>query len=132
MRNSLWVEIMIRLCIFLTTLFACCCQEGSAFQEFWTKGFRNKWEYESPPAFEKIYVERNQILSMQDGLYLKHDCGSLVKIRALREDCEGPYVLLIETQCPLCGACYSGKEPPDGLCCPIYDVETRPYQWSKP
>jgi hypothetical protein len=127
--NKGW-KIGLWWCFFC--LCVCGLQDGFAIQEHWTKGFRNKREFEAPPAFEKIYISRDQILCMQDGIYLKHACGNLEKVRALREDCDGLYVLLIETQCSLCGACYKGKEPPDGMCCPLYEIETRPYIWSKP
>lgn len=124
---------MLLLRLILAIFFACCLQDAGADQEKWIKGFPIQREFESkPPAFEKIYVTRDVILSMQDGIYLKHSCGNLQKVRCLRHDCEGMYVLLIETQCPLCGACYSGKEPPEGMCCPMFEVQTRQNVWIKP
>lgn len=117
--------------LFVLALAVCSFHQGYAMQEHWTKGFRNEREFEAPPAFEKIYVTREQIVCMQDGTYMRHACGNLEKVRALLEDCEGLYVLLIETQCPLCGVCYKGKAPPEGMGCPIYETETRPYVWSK-
>lgn len=117
--------------LLLLALFVCCIQDAAAIQDYWTKGFRNKREFDCPPAFEKIYVTRNQIISMQDGIYLKHECGNLEKVRALREDCEGLYVLLIETQCPLCGVCYKGKTPPEEMGCPIFEMERLPNLWTK-
>lgn len=116
---------------FLVLLFICLASDCFAIQEHWTKGFRNKREFESPPAFEKVYVCRDQLISMQDGMYFKGKCGHLEKIRTLLEDCDGLYVLMIQAQCPLCGACYYGKEPPDGMGCPLYELEVRPYVWSK-
>lgn len=106
-------------------------QPAFALQEHWTKGFRNEREFESPPAFEKIYISRDQVVGLPDGTYVRHSCGNLEKVRALLEDCDGLYVLLIETQCPLCGCCYKGKEPPEGMGCPIYQRESRPYVWTK-
>jgi hypothetical protein len=120
---------VLKLAIF--TLLIGCCGNIFALQEHWTKGFRNERHFDAPPAFEKVYVSKEEIVSFPDGIYLKHACGNLEKVRALREDCEGLYVLLIETQCPLCGCCYKGKEPPEGMGCPIYLQEIRPYVWSK-
>lgn len=102
-----------------------------SIQEHWTKGFRNTRTFDSPPAFEKIYISLDQIVCMPDGIYYMHTCGNLEKTRAIMEDSDGLYVLLIETQCPLCGACYKGTAPPEGMGCPIYEIETRPYSWSK-
>lgn len=98
-----------------------------AIQEHWVKGFPNKRSFETPPAFEKVYVTREEIISLQDGIYLKKCCGQLEKVRALLEDCDGLYVLFVDTQCPLCGTCYKGKAPAEGMCCPIYENESRPF-----
>jgi hypothetical protein len=108
-------------------------QEGFSDQEYWTKGFRNKREFESsPPAFEKIYVNPCQIVTFPDGIYLRHEDGQLEKVRSLSQDCGGSYVLLIKTQCPLCGRCYAGKDCPEGMGCPLYEVEVLPNLWGPP
>lgn len=97
---------------------SCCCREKRLF--------------DSPAAFEKIYVNREDVICTPEGIYLKHCDNSLEKVRALLNDCEGMYVLRIHTQCPLCGECYSGKACPEDKSCPLYDKEIFPGIWGSP
>ena len=119
---------------FYLILFISICVTADSFAivEHWTKGFRNKREFDSPEAFEKIYVTREQIVCLVSGIYLKHPNGELEKVRSLSEDYEGMFVLRVKTQCPLCGRCYSGKCCPEGMNCPLYDKEILPNWWVAP
>jgi hypothetical protein len=96
------------------------------------KGFCCEREFEQPEAFEKMYVQGSQILSMPAGTFLKLDNGDVEQVRALLADFQGMYVLRILTQCPLCGRCYRGKSSPDGYDCPLYDKEILPGLWTLP
>ena len=86
-------------------------------------------EFESPEAFEKIYVKGCSIVSMPDGTYYRHPCGQLEKIRTLSHDCKGMYFLRVYVQCPLCGCVYSGTSSGEGMSCPLYEQETFPGIW---
>lgn len=89
-------------------------------------------EFEQPVAFEKIYVDGSHILSMPNGVFLKHDNGDLEAMRALLSDCQGMYMLRVYTQCSLCGRRYTGKAPADDYDCPLYDKEMLPKVWRSP
>lgn len=92
----------------------------------------HKRVFDSPAAFEKIYVTQDEVVCTPDGIYLKHCDGSLEKVRSILSDCEGMYVLRILTQCPLCGQCYAGKGCPEDRSCPLYDKEIMPGLWGPP
>lgn len=96
------------------------------------RGFCCEREFEHPEAFEKIYVDGSKILSMPSGFFLKLDNGDIEPMRALLADGQGMYFLRINTQCPLCGQCYTGKSSPDGYDCPLYSKEIYPRIWSCP
>lgn len=87
---------------------------------------------DTPPAFEKFYVDNSRLLSTPYGTFIKHDDGQLEQVRALMTDYYGDYVMRVHTQCPLCGSCYSGKSSPEGSCCPLYDKEVIPGVWTSP
>ncbi len=89
-------------------------------------------EYESPEAFEKIYVQATAVLSMPDGTYIKHKDGELEKVRVVSRDCDGCYVLRIRTMCRQCGRVYTNKDSPDGWNCLEHETEIMPSIWMKP
>ncbi|MBA2727709.1 MAG: hypothetical protein H0U49_06005 [Parachlamydiaceae bacterium] len=98
-----------------------------------SREFAFKREFEdTPPAFEKFYVDNSQLLSTPFGTFIKHADGREEPVRALMNDCYGTYVMKVKTQCPLCGQCYSGKKPPEDMCCPLYDKEMFPGIWMSP
>lgn len=88
-------------------------------------------EFESPEAFEKIYVQATAILSMPDGTYLKHKNGEIEKVRVVSRDCNGCYILRIKTMCPKCGRVYTGREGPEGWNCLSHEHEIKPSIWMK-
>lgn len=116
-----------------------CCVAGLVFADlsadptYWTKGFRNQKEFEHrPPAFVKIYVQRDQIVMTPLGPFYFNRAGSWEPIRSLSEDMDGLYVIKIQTQCPLCGRCYSGKKIPEDMGCPVWKQEVLPNFWTEP
>lgn len=68
-------------------------------------------------SFEKIYVTPAQVLSMPQGLFLKHANGRLERVYSLSEDYEGTFVLKIYSQCSHCGRVYHGTTAPEGWSC---------------
>src|SRR5215472_9174852 len=72
------------------------------------------------PAFEKIYVNSSQIVTMPDGKYYFDDNGKSTKAKAVLCDEDGMYVILINYQCPLCGRTYANSVPDDEYGCPIF------------
>lgn len=114
-------------------ILICLQQQSFGIQDHWMKELGTKKQFESsPPAFEKIYFKKNQLLSMPDGNYIKLPCGNLEKAQTIFQDDDGLYVLVIEHQCPLCGAIYKGANLPDDACCPLYEIEVKPHIWIKP
>ena len=126
------MHMLIGLCALLPSLlFGDNLHEGH-FVGGRVKGFCCRRSFEQAEAFEKIYVNGSQILSMPSGIFLKHDDGEIEPVRSLLADCKGMFVLRIYTQCPLCGRRYRGKSAPAGLDCPLYDVEILPGVWETP
>ncbi len=82
------------------------------------------------PAFEKIYICQNQLLTTPEGRYYVNPNGEQVKVRALLQDCEGTYIIVINHQCPLCGRCWEGAHSHDDYDCPIYQKEVVQNLWS--
>ncbi len=98
-----------------------------------SKEFAFKREFnETPPPFEKFYIDNSQLLSTPFGTYIKHKNGQEEQVRALMHDNYGTYVMRVQTQCPMCGQCYDGKCAPDGMCCPLYEKEVIPGVWISP
>lgn len=89
-------------------------------------------EFESPEAFEKLYVDGSMILSMPYGTFLKHRDGTREKIRVLSQDYKGMYILRIKTQCPHCGRVYTGRDSPEGWNCLLYEKEIVHHVWAVP
>ncbi len=83
------------------------------------------------PPFEKIYINPNCLVDMPDGLYYYHANGYAEKVRTLRHDCNGFYILRIEYQCPLCGRTYLDKEPDADHGCPLFMRQILPKIWIK-
>ncbi len=81
------------------------------------------------PPFEKIYVERSQIVTMPDGVYYSDDEGNLNKARAVSADCDGLYVIRIAHQCPCCGRCYEGKFLDEEYGCPHFQRKVSSRLW---
>lgn len=77
------------------------------------------WCYDQPDAFEKTYVCPEQLMNNCCGTFYLNEFNQWEKVRAVLKDCKGTYVLRIWTQCPYCGTCYRGKEPPEGMSCSL-------------
>lgn len=89
-------------------------------------------KFHAPEAFEKIYVNAGSVLSMPDGIYLKHENGEIEKVRMLSHDCQGAYVMRIHTVCPQCGRIYIGQTSPEGWNCLSHEIQIKPSIWIKP
>lgn len=85
----------------------------------------------SPPPFEKIYVASTDIFTTPEGIYYINFMGVGEKVRALRSDCYGTYVIKFLCQCPLCERYYSESVPPEGYDCPLMKKEIVPGLWCK-
>lgn len=70
-----------------------------------------------PKPFEKIYVTPAQVLSMPQGLFLKHSNGQLERVYSISEDYQGTFVLKMYSQCSHCGRVYQGTVAPEGWNC---------------
>lgn len=77
-----------------------------------------------PPAFEKLYVTPTEIFSTFEGTYYLSPTGETIKVSAISRDSNGPYIILITRQCPICGKYYVNENAPeDGFCCPLWEVQ---------
>src|SRR5262245_56918981 len=98
------IKLYIRFFIFIicaAALLPLCCQEWEPPRE---------WQI---PAFEKIYVTPHDILSTPEGTFYVNSSGVKEKIRALRSDWHGTYVIKYQQQCPICGRCYDDHKVQD-------------------
>lgn len=86
---------------------------------------------ETEAAFEKIYIDRSQLVHMPDGVYYYDDNGQEIKVKTLLCDKQGLYILRVCYQCQLCGRTYIDRMPEDEEGCPIYERELMPGIWSK-
>lgn len=84
-----------------------------------------------PPPFEKIYVGPYDIRSTPEGIFHVTSIGTLEKIRALRSDCYGTYIIKFKQECPVCGRYYDDYKVEDGYDCPLSQTEIFPHLWSK-
>lgn len=89
-------------------------------------------EFDSPEAFEKVYIDPSMILSMPYGTFLKHRDGSHEKVQTLSEDYRGLYILRIKSQCQHCGKIYTGKDYTEGWNCMLYEKEIVHHVWCAP
>lgn len=87
------------------------------------------WNSEIPP-FEKIYVEPSRIVTFHDGPYYCDDFGRQTKISKLFHDANGPYILMVYYQCPVCNQCWTTPTPPEGYDCPLFKREVYPGIWT--
>jgi len=87
---------------------------------------------EDPPPFEKIYVCPPEILSDPYGTYYKSSSGEYVPVRAVLRDDGGLYVIKITQKCSQCGRLYNSRYPPEGYCCPLWQIESAPNIWYTP
>lgn len=93
--------------------------------------FANEWAL--VPPFEKIYVTPSEILMTPEGTFYRSPLtGECDPIRAVRRDCNGLYVLKVWMQCPVCGNYCTGKKPPEGYECPLWEIEAFPHIWVDP
>lgn len=93
-------------------------------------GFGYTRDFLQPEPFEKVYITGASLLSMPQGTFYKNACGHLEKVRCVSHDCNGMYFLRVHTQCPLCGAVYSGRECSESMNCPLYEKEIAPGIWN--
>jgi hypothetical protein len=88
-------------------------------------------EHKNPiePAFEKVYVQIDQLVSTPNGTYYIDDNDQMTKVKSVLGDEDGLYVILIRYQCPLCGKTYSEKEPDAEYDCPIFKRKINSKIW---
>lgn len=85
----------------------------------------------SPPPFEKIYVGPHDILCTPQGTYHITAEGTREKVRAVRSDWYGTYILKFKQECPICGRFYDDNTVEDGYDCPLSQTEVIPHLWCK-
>lgn len=103
--------------------------QGSLFAQ--GMSFPSDHKHPIEPAFEKIYVQGCQLVTMPDGLYYFDDNGGSTKVKTVLFDEDGMYVIVINYQCPLCGRTYANKVPDDEYGCPIFMRQVHPKVWSE-
>jgi len=91
-------------------------------------GAADEWG-NSTPAFYKIYVSPNEIISTPSGTFYVTPEGEREPVRMVSQDSEGTYVILITQYCPSCGRAYSGKVCSEGYSCPLYQIQSFPHIW---
>lgn len=84
-----------------------------------------------PPPFEKIYVTPSDILSTPEGTFYISPEGKQEKVRAIRSDHQGTYIIKFLRKCPVCERYYSGDTPEEGYDCPLWSSEVLPHLWCK-
>lgn len=82
-------------------------------------------KYPLEPAFEKIYIQPNQLINMPNGLYYYDDCGEEIKVNTVLGDEDGTYIVVVNYQCPLCGRTYNTKTPDENYGCPLFEKQGR-------
>lgn len=82
------------------------------------------------PPFEKIYVDPCQLVTYHDGVYYRDHYGRETKITKLMHDANGPYILVVYYQCPICDRCWTTPKPPEGCDCPLFMREVYPGIWT--
>lgn len=80
-------------------------------------------------AFEKVYVCPYNILSTPQGTFHVASNGTMERVRAVRSDWFGTYVLKFKKECPVCGRLYEGDEVEEGYDCPMTKTELLPHLW---
>ena len=68
---------------------------------------------------------------MPDGLYYYDESGYAEKVKTLRHDYNGFYIVRVEYQCPLCGRVYGDGKPDDEHGCPLFMRQFLPEMWVK-
>lgn len=81
--------------------------------------------------FEKIYVGPYDILSTPQGIFHVTRYGNLEKVRTIRFDSNGTYIIKFKQECPVCGRFYDDYKVEDGYDCPLSQTEILPHLWSK-
>ena len=116
----------MRKFIVLMTLFLFLISAGGFCQ-----GLSFSAEHKDPiePAFQKIHVQPNELVSTPDGTYYIDENCQMTKVKTILGDEDGLYVILIRYQCPLCGRTYSEKEPDDEYGCPIFKRRVNSKIW---
>ncbi|MCE5318170.1 MAG: hypothetical protein LLG04_12525, partial [Parachlamydia sp.] len=94
------------------------------------RNYSSDYKGEREPAFEKIYVQRSDIVTMPDGVYYYDKDEGMCKVRAFSADCDGLYVIRINHQCTLCGRCYEGKYLDEEYGCPLFQRRVSSWLWS--
>lgn len=83
------------------------------------------------PPFEKIYIDKSQLVTFYDGTYYFDDMGNSMKVKTISSDCNGMYLLVIRYQCPSCGRCWENHQADEGYDCPLFKREVMPGRWEK-
>lgn len=115
---------LIRNFMILHRQFLCLCFLFAAYIPLCAQECRHA------PPFEKIYVCHEDVLTTHDGIYYKSPSGEQEKVRALRTDCYGTYIIKFKQICPLCERCYSTHAAQEGYSCPLSEKEILPYFWT--
>ncbi|MBA3815143.1 MAG: hypothetical protein H0X29_01210 [Parachlamydiaceae bacterium] len=84
-----------------------------------------------PPCFEKIYVTPYEIRCTPEGSFHVTSTGKLEKVRAIRSDWYGTYIVKFKQHCPICYRCYDDHKAAEGYDCPLSKTEVFPHIWCK-
>jgi hypothetical protein len=84
-----------------------------------------------PPPFEKVYVTPYEIMSTPEGTFHITSSGTMEKIRDVRSDWYGTYILKFKQECPVCGRYYDDNTVKEGYDCPLSQTEVIPHLWCK-
>ncbi len=82
------------------------------------------------PAFEKIYVTHDQLVTFADGVYYYAPDGTSCKAHTVSFEEDGMFIITIKHQCPLCGRCWSETTPDEEWGCPIFKRRVHPKIWA--
>lgn len=93
------------------------------------QSYSSDYKGEREPAFEKIYVQRSDLVTMYDGVYFCDPDEGMSKVRAVSADADGLYVIRIRHQCQLCGRCYEGKYLDEEYGCPLFQRRVSSWLW---
>jgi hypothetical protein len=101
-------------------------------QGLYCQGLTFSSDHKGPiePAFEKIYVSHDQLVTFADGVYYFAPDGTSVKARTVSFDEDGMFIITINHQCPLCGRCWSETTPDEEYDCPIFKRRVHPKIWA--
>lgn len=112
--------------VLLTLLFALLVPQWTLARG---ENYSSEYKGEREPAFEKIYVQPWQVVTMPDGIYYEDEEEGMVKADRLSADVDGTYVIRITRQCPLCGRCFEGTYLDEEYGCPHFQRNVSSWLW---